>query len=152
MNSITNRPTTLPPTKYRMGMATMEIPIIRRSTLMRPRWSDIQPDRIRPLALPAAPTTRPKAARVVLGIPTLLAKGTSWLMTIRPAAVPHAYAIHMKYIVGVRSASPGVKSYAVAAALAAGFGVQPGTLYPAGGFFSRKAPIIVITKKITPRT
>ena len=79
-----------------MGIATMEMPIIRRNTLMRPRWSDIQPERMRPEALPTAPTTRPKAASVVLGMPTLLAKGTSWLMTIRPAAQPSAYATHIR--------------------------------------------------------
>ncbi len=79
-----------------MGMATMEMPIIRRNTLMRPRWSDIQPERMRPEALPTAPTTKPYAARVVLGMPTLLAKGTNWLMTIRPAAQPNAYATHIK--------------------------------------------------------
>ena len=48
------------------------------------------------MAFPAAPTTRPKAARVVPGMPTLLAKGTNWLMTIRPAAQPNAYATHMR--------------------------------------------------------
>ncbi len=74
----------------------MEMPIIKRNTLMRPRWSDIQPERIRPEALPTAPTTRPREASMVLGMPTLLAKGTSWLMTIRPAVQPRAYAIHMK--------------------------------------------------------
>ncbi len=48
------------------------------------------------MAFPAAPTIRPREASVVLGMPTLLAKGTSWLITIRPAAQPSAYAIHIK--------------------------------------------------------
>ena len=68
----------------------MEMAIIRRSTLMRPRTSDIQPDRMRPEALPTAPTTSPMAANEVLGIPTLLAKGTNWLITIKPAEQPSA--------------------------------------------------------------
>ena len=96
MNTITNSAATLPPTTYRIGMATMEMPIIKRSTLMRPRWSDIQPDRMRPRRYPPRPRPSPSEARVVLGMPTLLAKGTNWLMTIRPAAQPSAYAIHIK--------------------------------------------------------
>ena len=41
------------------GIAIMLIPIMARRTLMRPSLSDIQPDRMRPEALPNAPTTNP---------------------------------------------------------------------------------------------
>src|SRR5512144_2387887 len=122
----------------RMNMATAEIPIIRRRTFKRPSASDIQPEKIRPEALPAAAMTRLMAASAAAATPTLFANGTSWLMTIRPAEAPSAYATHMNQNVGVRSASPGWNSYVVAAALAAGAGDQPGGRYPAGGFFSRK--------------
>src|SRR5574341_1148201 len=58
----------------------------------------------------------------------------------------------MKYMVGVRSASVGVNSYFVAAAFAvAGAGVQPSGLHPAGGFWRRNAPIIVMTKNTIPK-
>ena len=43
-------------------MATAEMPIIRRRTFKRPSASDIQPERIRPEALPAAPMTSVMAA------------------------------------------------------------------------------------------
>ncbi len=81
---------------YSRGMEIMEIPIINRRTLRRPSVSDIHPDRIRPEALPAAPTTNPMVAKAALEMCTLLANGTNWLITIRPADVPNAYAIHMK--------------------------------------------------------
>ena len=73
-----------------MGMAIIEMPIISRSTLSRPSASDIQPDRMRPEALPTAPTTKPIVANAALGMPTLLANGTSWLITINPAEQPSA--------------------------------------------------------------
>src|SRR5271169_4303813 len=95
-------------------MEIAEMAIMRRSTLRRPRASDIQPDRIRPEALPAAPMTRPMTGRAAPGIPSLLANGMSWLMTMRPAAQPRQYAIHMKYAAGVFHISPGVNSYVVA--------------------------------------
>ena len=95
MKTITYSIATLLPVRYSTGMATAEMPIMRRRTLRRPRASDIQPDRIRPEALPAAPMKSVIAARASPGIFMLLANGTSWLMTIRPANVPSAYAIHM---------------------------------------------------------
>ena len=52
--------------------------------------SDIQPERMRPDALPNAPTTSVMVDNAAAAIPTLLAKGTSWLMTIRPAEQPSA--------------------------------------------------------------
>ena len=76
--------------KLGAGMAIMEMPIITRSTLMRPSLSDIQPDRIRPEALPKAPTTMGMAVIAAAAMPTLLANGTSWLMTMRPAEQPSA--------------------------------------------------------------
>ena len=91
-------------------MATAEMPIMRRRTLRRPSASDIHPEKIRPEAFPAAPMTSVIAASASLGIFMLLAKGTSWLMTMRPAEVPSAYAIHMKYAAGVRHISPGENS------------------------------------------
>ncbi len=51
----------------------------------------------------------------------------------------------------MRSASLGANSRVVAAALATGLGAHPAGRYPAGGFFNRKAPIIVMTMKTTPR-
>ncbi len=71
-------------------MATIEMPIIKRSTLRRPSASDSQPDRIRPPALPAAPMIRVIVCSAAVGIFMLLANGTNWLMTIRPAEVPSA--------------------------------------------------------------
>ena len=97
MNSITNSPTTLPPTKYRMGMATMEMPIIK------PQHVDAAQCIRHParkecgrMHCPPLPPPSPYAARVVLGMPTLFANGTNWLITIRPAAQPNAYATHIK--------------------------------------------------------
>src|SRR5450755_2351247 len=77
-------------TAYKTGIATAEMAIINRKTLRRPRASDIQPERIRPDAFPMAPTKRPMAANAALETPWLLAKGMSWLITIRPADVPRA--------------------------------------------------------------
>ena len=71
-------------------MATIEMPIITRSTLMRPSRSAIQPERMRPEALPAAPTTSVMVESAAVAMPTLLANGTSWLITIRPAEQPSA--------------------------------------------------------------
>src|SRR2546425_911644 len=68
-----------------MGIATAEIAIIKRKVLRRPRVSDSQPEKIRPEAFPIAPTRRVMVCNAVLGMPWLLAKGTSWLMTIKPA-------------------------------------------------------------------
>ena len=101
------------------------MPIISRSTLRRPSASDIQPESTRPAALPTAPTTRLMVTSAALGRFMLLANGTSWLITISPAAHPSAYAIHIYHAVGVRHIWPGVNSYVVAADLAAGAGVQP---------------------------
>ena len=81
---------TLAPTAYRIGMAMADRAIINRKTFSRPRASDIHPERIRPLAFPIAPTKRPMVAKAALETPWLLAKGTSWLMTINPAEVPKA--------------------------------------------------------------
>ena len=71
-------------------MATMQMPIMVRSTLMRPSRSDIQPDRIRPEALPNAPTTSVMVESAAAAMPTLLANGTNWLITISPAEQPSA--------------------------------------------------------------
>ena len=57
---------------------------------MRPRRSDIQPERMRPEALPKAPMTSVIVERAAAAIPTVFAKGTSWLMTMRPAEQPSA--------------------------------------------------------------
>ena len=67
--------------------------IIVWSVRTRPSESEIQPDRIRPPALPKAPTVIAKVATVAL-MPALRANGTSWLMVIRPAVVPRQNAIH----------------------------------------------------------
>src|SRR6185503_20176579 len=115
--------------------------------LMRPSRSDIHPERIRPEAFPTAPTTRVMVARDAAAIPTLLAKGTSWLITIKPAEHPKAYPAHMSQNVGVRSISPGVQLSA-APAVWAGVGDQPSGRYPAGGFRSSSAPTVVMTRKI----
>ena len=48
---------------------------------------------VRPDALPTAPTEIANAATCALK-PDSRAKGTSWLITIVPAVVPSAYAIH----------------------------------------------------------
>ena len=58
-------------------MATMEMPIMARSTLMRPSLSDIQPERMRPEALPNAPTTMVIVVSAAAAMPALAAKGTS---------------------------------------------------------------------------
>jgi hypothetical protein len=77
-------------------MAIAMRPIIARKTMIRPARSDIQPENVRPIALPQAPITRVIAESAPPAMPTLLAKGTTWLMTISPAEVPSAYAIHMR--------------------------------------------------------
>src|SRR6185295_7816015 len=56
----------------------------------------------------------------------------------------------MRSKVGVRSISPGVKSRAAAALLAAA-GDHPSGRYPTGGFRNRTAPTKVITRKIAPK-
>ena len=74
-----------------MGMATMEMPIMSRNTFMRP-------SRIRhPARQNAAGGVADRAHDQShaspgprSGMPTLLANGTSWLMTISPAAHPSA--------------------------------------------------------------
>ena len=57
----------------------------------RPKWSDIQPEKNLPKALPIAPTVMANAA-VCAFMPEARANGTSWLITIVPAVVPRAYA------------------------------------------------------------
>ena len=49
-----------------------------------------KPDRIRPEALPIAPTTSVMVERAAAAIPTLFANGTNWLITISPAEQPSA--------------------------------------------------------------
>src|SRR5207249_3089172 len=53
----------------------------------RPSPSESHPDRIRPAALPMAPIVMANVAAAVPS-PALRAKGTSWLMVIKPAVVP----------------------------------------------------------------
>ena len=84
------------PAAYNAGIATTQIPIITRSTLIRPSRSDIQPDSTRPAALPTAPTTSVIVESAPAVTPTLFANGTSWLITISPAEQPSAYATHIR--------------------------------------------------------
>ena len=81
---------------YRAGIANILIAIIVRNTLMRPRRSDIHPDRILPEAFPNAPTTSVIVERAAAAMPTLLANGTNWLITINPAEHPSAYPSHIR--------------------------------------------------------
>ena len=55
-----------------------------RKVCRRPRWSDNQPEKNLPDALPMAPIVRANAAVFALR-PADRAKGTSWLMTMVPA-------------------------------------------------------------------
>ena len=63
--------------------------MMARKVCRRPRWSDIQPEKNLPDALPMAPMVMANAAVFALK-PADRAKGTSWLMTMVPAVVPSA--------------------------------------------------------------
>ena len=63
-----------------------EMRIMSHSTLSRPKISDIQPDRIRPLTFPSEPATKPIST--TLPIPAYVPNGTSWLMSASPAIDP----------------------------------------------------------------
>ena len=67
-----------------------ETTTIRRKMLSRPKMSDIQPDRIRPLTFPSEPATKPMST--TLPIPACVPNGTSWLMSPSPAIDPKKYA------------------------------------------------------------
>src|SRR2546427_12920953 len=124
MNTITymNRGgSTMPPVWARIGMATAEMAIISRSTLRRPRVSDIQPDKIRPAALPTAPM-RIAVVASASGTPWLRANGTSWLITMSPAAVSREVAIHIREKVGGLKVSLGEYTQGGAASLVSGTG------------------------------
>jgi hypothetical protein len=71
----------------------MEVAMTARKVCRRPRWSENQPEKNLPEALPMAPIVTAKAASL-RAQPADRAKGTSWLMTMVPAVVPSAYAIH----------------------------------------------------------
>ena len=78
-----------------VGMAIADSRTMTWSVRRRPIVSDIQPDKIRPLALPVALTGSASVAASAPS-PAELANGTSWLMVICPAVVPRQYATHMK--------------------------------------------------------
>src|SRR5688572_29672469 len=72
-------------------------------------------------------------------------------MTMTPAVVPRAYATQRAQKVAVRSITAvGTSRPRVAAAPVVG-GTQPAGRKPAGGFFSRYAPIIVIPRNRTEK-
>jgi len=73
-----------------------------RKVCRRPRWSDNQPEKNLPDALPMAPIVIANAAVLALH-PANRAKGTSWLITMVPAVVPRAYAIQSATKTGLRS-------------------------------------------------
>ena len=73
------------------GIATADARTITRSVVSRPSVSDSQPDKMRPPALPTAPTVIANVAAAA-DKPAERANGTSWLMVIRPAVVPRQYA------------------------------------------------------------
>src|SRR5438309_915342 len=89
--------------------------IIVRSVVSRPSVSDIHPDRMRPPALPNAPTVMANVATVAV-IPAFRANGTSWLIVIRPAVVPRQKPTQRQENVGVITISAVVISRADAAA------------------------------------
>ena len=68
--------------------------IMMRRVVSRPRVSDNQPERIRPPAFPTAPTVIANVAAAAVS-PADRAKGTSWLIVIKPAVVPRQKAIHI---------------------------------------------------------
>ena len=68
--------------------------IMMRNVVSRPSVSDSHPERIRPPALPTAPTVIANVAAAAVS-PAERANGTNWLMVIKPAVVPRQYATHI---------------------------------------------------------
>ena len=86
----------------KQGVTSIEVTMTARKVCSRPRWSENQPEKNLPDALPMAPIVMANAAVFALN-PADRANGTSWLMTIVPAVVPSAYAIQSARKTGLRS-------------------------------------------------
>src|SRR3989304_3403757 len=89
--------------------STAVAPITRESVRTRPMWSDIHPDAIRPHPFPTESTPTERAASRGEN-PAPSAKAARCPITISPAAVPKAYAAHIRRKAPVPTISRGRKS------------------------------------------